>query len=144
MFKNTPKVYLAGYAGRTPNNLEALLLALDAEIGDIRQSPRSKSPEWSGASLRARFGSRYHHLPGFGNINYQGGDEIVLANPEQAFQQLQEVLAQGRSVILLCVCWNPARCHRTEVARWLAQHDIQTEELNWTPRPNAQKALSDE
>ena len=69
-------------------------------------------------------------MPAFGNRNYKGGPvEIV---DYQAGKSL--VAAHPRPVILLCVCRDPATCHRADVARRLAGEGFQVRELDAAPK----------
>ena len=42
-------------------------------VVDIRFSPRSRIPDWSGGRLQKLLESRCHHLPVLGNRKYKGG-----------------------------------------------------------------------
>jgi hypothetical protein len=98
------KAYLAGYAGRsvqellaaakrleTPANLPGHFVPkwlpshaprgqdgqtpdIGAMIVDIRYSARSMQPQWRQASLRTFFRWRYHWIPSLGNVNYRPRD----------------------------------------------------------------------
>ena len=67
------KLYTYGYSGRTPHKLQTLAKQLEAVVADIRFSPRSRIPDWSGGRLQKLLGDRYRHLPALGNRNYKGG-----------------------------------------------------------------------
>lgn len=107
-----------GYSGRSPDELQDLAERLDALVVDIRFSPRSRNPDWSGGRLRKRLGGRYHHLPALGNRNYQGGP-IAFADLEAGVAAAGDLLEQ-RAVILLCVCGELRRCHRLLAAEAIA------------------------
>ncbi|MFT4040719.1 MAG: DUF488 domain-containing protein [Thermomicrobiales bacterium] len=108
------RVYLVGYAGRKPSELGAACARLSARLVDIRYSPRSRKPEWSGARLRALLGASYLHLPAFGNADYRG-EGIRLADPESGIAVVAALLAES-SVILMCQCATTRGCHRAHVA----------------------------
>src|SRR5207237_906275 len=65
-------IYTAGYQGMTHDDLEGLLARPSgrALLVDVRFSPRSRAPHWSGSALARRFGADYLHLPALGNRNY--------------------------------------------------------------------------
>ncbi len=120
-------IFLAGYGGRHPDWLLAAATSLDAVVFDVRLSPRSRRPEWSGHRLTALLGNRYQHVPGWGNVNYRGGP-IVLADPESGLAAWD---AEDRAVILLCQCRESATCHRRTVADYLiAQRGVTVQELD--------------
>lgn len=62
------------------------------------------------------FGSRYRHVPGFGNVNYREGS-IELADPERGWNAIQDI---ERPIILMCGCQSPQDCHRSTVASILS------------------------
>lgn len=103
-------LYTFGYSGRRPEELLALAEQLDAIITDIRFSPRSRVPQWSGGRLVRFLGDRYCHLPALGNRNYKGGP-MELVDPETGIAQVADLLAH-QPVVLLCVCADVERCHR--------------------------------
>jgi uncharacterized protein (DUF488 family) len=67
------QLYKFGYSGRLPDQLQSLAERLDGVVVDIRFSPRSRIPDWSGGRLRKLLGKRYRHLPALGNRDYKGG-----------------------------------------------------------------------
>lgn len=120
------QVYGIGYSGRTPDEIKALAEALDATVFDVRFSPRSRVPHWSGKRLSALLGTRYQHVRAFGNANYKGGP-IAIVDFEAG---LRLILESPKSVILMCVCKNPAICHRTTIGSKLSGAGFQFTELN--------------
>lgn len=112
-------LYTLGYARWSIEEVERELEKLDATLIDVRRAPHSSKPGFSKEELKARFDDRYVHLPGFGNRNYTGGP-IELADPEGGLQILRSI--EG-SVVLMCGCIKPERCHRTEVARFVVNHE---------------------
>lgn len=111
-------LYTFGYSGRQPEELLALAEQLDAMVADIRFSPRSRVPQWSGGRLAKLLGYRYRHLPALGNRNYKGGP-MELVDPETGVAQVADLLAH-QPVILLCVCAEVERCHRRLAAEAIA------------------------
>lgn len=116
-------IYTAGYTGQTPATLLAAAETLDAIIADIRIAPVSRNAVWNKARLAQAWGARYVHVGALGNRNYQGayGEGILLADVETGVAVIAELL-EHQPVILLCVCANPATCHRTPAADAVAAH----------------------
>ena len=133
----TTTVYTAGYGGRHFEDMVAWLDALDADLFDIRFSPRSRNPVWSGTELAKRLGDRYVHVLAFGNRNYKGGP-VDLMDYEAGKRQ---VLNWPRPVILLCVCTDPTHCHRTTVAARLREDGCTVEELDGHSIPDQRDCL---
>ena len=121
----TLKVYTIGYSGRKPGQILDLAEELDAIVFDIRFSPRSRIPHWNGSSLSQLLGKRYCHVKAFGNRNYRGGSiAIVSYNVGKS-----KIAASEKAVILMCVCKDAQRCHRTLIAEWLKRDGFEVEEL---------------
>ncbi len=112
-------IYTLGYSGWTVDEIAACLERLDAVAVDVRMSPRSRNPAYSGKRLRESLGDRYRHIRGFGNINYRGG-EIVLHDWAGGLEEVLAILSTGRSVVLMCACADLNVCHRKVVAERLA------------------------
>ena len=112
------QLYTFGYSGRLPDQLRTLAEHLDAVVVDIRFSPRSRTPVWTGGRLRKHLGERYRHLPALGNRNYKGGP-IEFVDLEAGVVEVGELLRQ-QPVILLCVCVDVQRCHRLPAAEAIA------------------------
>ena len=132
-----PKVYGIGYSGRKLHEIRQLVQDLDAVVFDIRFSPRSRAPQWNGNRLSDELGSdRYLHVKEFGNKNYRGGP-IELVDYEGGKSIIE---ASTRPIILMCVCKDPAICHRTLIMGRLEMEGFEVEELNRTkPRPSQLK-----
>ena len=64
------QLYTFGYSDRRPDQLRTLAERLDGVVVDIRFSPRSRIPAWTGGRLRKLLGERYRHLLALGNQNY--------------------------------------------------------------------------
>jgi len=125
----TQIVYTMGYAGKSLAEIRRLAEELDATLCDVRFSPRSRNPQFSGQRLAEALGERYVHLAAFGNRNYKGGPvDIVDYAAGKAL-----LAAHPRPVILLCVCREAVRCHRTAIARQLAQEGFAVQELDEPP-----------
>lgn len=111
-------IYTLGYAQWSIGQVEAQLRTLDATLVDVRHAPHSSKPGFAKAALESRFRSRYFHVPGFGNTNYAEGS-IKLADPEEGLQTVAEL---SFPLILMCGCQSPTECHRSHVARYIADH----------------------
>jgi hypothetical protein len=119
MMMENNTIYTLGYQRWTPAALQATCADLGAALLDIRYSPRSQRPEWTGEALARFLGAAYTHVGALGNRNYKGG-EIELAAPTNALPFVRNMLT-SQPVILLCVCADYRSCHRTVAATWLAQ-----------------------
>lgn len=127
----TQQVYTFGYSGHTSAQLKQLAEELDAIVFDIRFSPRSRDPQWSGKRLRAALGHRYQHIRELGNENYKSGP-IQLVDFEAGRKLIED---SSNPIILMCVCQNYRDCHRAVVASKLSQLGIATKEARpATPR----------
>ena len=114
-----PTIYTVGYSRlREPRRLLVLLDELDALVLDVRLKPWTRFEGWSKKDLEALFGTRYRWIEAFGNDNYAGGD-VRLHDPARGLAEVSPLLAT-HSVILLCGCADPTRCHRSTVAAVLA------------------------
>jgi len=113
-------IYTLGYSGWSADDVASLLDRLDAVLVDVRMSPRSRNPAFSGRRLAERLGDRYRHVRGLGNTNYRGG-EIVLHDWDGGLKELQALTSGGRAVVLMCACADVNVCHRKVVAERLAE-----------------------
>ncbi len=59
----THLTYTRGYTGRRSEEIERMVRDTGAPMVDIRCSPRSWAPQWSGAALARQRGEDYLHLP---------------------------------------------------------------------------------
>ena len=117
-------IYTLGYSGWKIEAIASLLNRLDALLVDVRLSPRSRNPVFSGKRLSERFGNRYIHLREFGNANYRQADAPVkLLKFERGLQGMSLAMLQEgvADVILLCACRDVNVCHRKVVAGRLAE-----------------------
>jgi uncharacterized protein (DUF488 family) len=121
----TNKVYTLGYGGRKLHEVEAIVTETEGILFDIRFSPRSRNPIWSGGKLRQALGHRYKHVKALGNVNYKGGP-IELVDFDAGVEAIRK---SGRPVILMCVCKSYDRCHRKHVAERLAALGFEIEEI---------------
>jgi uncharacterized protein (DUF488 family) len=134
-----------GYVNHTSNEVCQAVRAQDALLVDIRFSPRSRRPEWTGASLAGRLRdagklqSHYRHLRAFGNRNIDAqGVEIDLQDADAGYRQVQDWLLDGwERLIFMCVCAELGKCHRREVAALLQARFPHAYAGEWTPQEQA-------
>ena len=120
------QLYTFGYSGRRPDQLRTLAVRLDGVLVDIRFSPRSRIPDWSGGRLQKLLGDRYRHLPALGNRNYRSGP-VEFVDLKTSVVEVGQMLRQ-QPVILLCICANVQRCHRLPAAEAIAtRYDVTVE-----------------
>ena len=73
-------IYTTGYYGHQPEALKALAESLDATVVDIRFMPASRVPGWRKQALQKLLGDRYLWVQAFGNIHYNDGQPIQIAD----------------------------------------------------------------
>jgi len=114
-------LYTAGYADRKGAELvERLMRQERIRLLDIRFSPKSRwYPTWNYQALRTKYGDTYQWERRLGNLNYRDRHlDIVLADGhEDAVREAATQLLEGWSLIIMCACADPQRCHRTRVAK---------------------------
>ena len=113
-------LYSFGYSGQAPETLYRELLRLEAVLVDVRYSPRSRVPAWSGLNLQRTFAGKYVHLREFGNANYNSGGKIQLFDAEAGISRVARLIQQ-HDVVLMCGCRARETCHRALVAAILSQ-----------------------
>lgn len=138
--RHVQSLYTLGYACWSIDEVQSCVEALDATLVDVRYRPRTSKPGFDRAALRSRFGPQYHHLPAFGNVNYQGGP-LELADPDAGLQAVQHLSAP---LILLCGCKAPSACHRASEAERIAHRYGGTVEHLQSPEERAQPNLFDD
>src|SRR5262249_1390146 len=80
-------------------------------------SPRSRRAEWNRARLEVALGPPYRCLGEWlGNRNYLKGGDFDIAAMVPGLRKLAGLLCSG-PVVLLCVCPDPERCHRSAITR---------------------------
>jgi len=114
-------LYTWGYTTTKLDDIVAYRDMLGALVVDIRLSPRSRVPHWTGPALRKILGNAdYIHVPALGNINYKEHDlPVKIADPVAGLTRLRPYAGQ-RALILLCGCEHASRCHRLPVSIYLA------------------------
>ena len=131
-------IYTLGYSGRSLASLVDLVQGLNAVLVDIRFSPASRNPDFSGRRLREALGEQYVHLKAFGNENYRNGGEVKLVDPSAGVAALRGI---DQPVILMCACAHYHTCHRRSVAELLQQEGYEVAEVSATTLPQRQPRL---
>lgn len=104
------------------DELQRLRAERNALVVDVRFKPVSRFRQWGQRSLERAFGDDYVHIQAFGNLNWASWTKpIVLVDPAAGLAQLKPLVSAERPPLLLCMCPDTF-CHRTDVARYLAQH----------------------
>ena len=130
-------VYTLGYSGRKMDEIQALVVEREAILFDVRFSPRSRNPVWSGSSFRRVFGKRYRHIRALGNRNYRDGP-IEIVDFEAGVEAIRR---SGRPVILMCGCRDYAECHRRRIAERLTSLGFSVQEIPLPGPRNRQPRL---
>lgn len=110
-------VYHVGYSGWSNRDLLRAMNKLDTRsvLVDVRYRARSRRGEFNYGSLLNFFGrDRYIHIPELGNINYNNGGPIKLANPYTGRGRLAMV-PRDATKIFMCQCPDFHTCHRRQV-----------------------------
>lgn len=126
-----PAVYLWGYTGQKPETLKKIAEDLDATVYDARYSARSRVPKWTNGGLLNLLGDRYRHVRDWGNRNYKGGP-IDIADYDAGRAILQKETRPA--IIIICVCDDPAKCHRTTVGNMLRADGYTVKEYDLKPK----------
>lgn len=118
-------VLTVGYSGLDVDSLVSYAKEINAVVVDTRYRPYSRNPTWRKGNLIAQFRTgnghqRYMHISDLGNLNYKGGP-IAISDPEAGLPKVKALLDAGFRVILMCVCRDPERCHRSVVADMLVE-----------------------
>lgn len=110
------RIYTLGYAHWSVEEVESELEARTAVLVDIRHVPATTKPGFSKSELNTQFDAQYVHVPGFGNVNYDGGP-VELADSRRGTKEIREL---EHPPVLMCGCQSPHHCHRSLVAELLA------------------------
>jgi len=104
--------------------IEQLMGERSVLLIDIRYAARSRwFAQWNKSYLLKRWGARYTHERGLGNVNYRDRDKpVVLVNPGPAVEGAVDLLTKGFSLVLLCACdGEHMACHCREVVRLIEE-----------------------
>lgn len=125
MTDNKKKIYTIGYSGRTLTEVVNIVNELGATLVDIRLNPQSRRPEFNQDQLKAALGERYIHLPQLGNLNYNNGRAIEIANLRAGLATLSRL---STPAMLMCACRDYNACHRRVVAQAAVEYGFTVEE----------------
>lgn len=138
----TGRIALAsiGYEGRSIENyFNALIKSGIGILCDVRKNPISRKYGFSRSTLCRLCegcGIEYRHYPQLGipswerkmlncqedyDILFDRYEKTILPNAQDSVDDISDLVKQGRGVALTCFEANPAQCHRTRVARIVAQ-----------------------
>lgn len=98
-------IYSIGYQGLPVDELERIVTGLRATIVDVRGTPRSRNPTYSGNRLAARFGERYEWRGD--ELGNHGKHRVTDAGLERLAEETKR-----RRLILMCMEKPPGDCHR--------------------------------
>ena len=111
----TNRVYPLGYS-RHGALVEKLMQQEKTLLIDTRLKPWSKIPQWRQEALKERYGARYRFAGDYlGNVNYNNGKAIQIANPVVGIAGLTMYLNKGYDLIILCGCAEHNQCHRKAI-----------------------------
>lgn len=113
-------IYPCGYSVHA-GQIVALMEQPRTLLIDLRKTPWSSISAWRRPVLCERYEERYGWFgQTLGNLNYNTGGPIQLANPGPGIARLAALLEEGYDLILLCACRNYEECHRHTVVDLLA------------------------
>jgi hypothetical protein len=106
-------LYDLGYIGCNLPDLKAAVTTTGATLLDIRFSPYSRNPTWSGNNLVKVFGEQYVHCRSLGNENYKmaGMENVKFVDLDKGIIMICGLLQKG-PVIVMCACKDVNHCHR--------------------------------
>lgn len=89
---------------------------------DIRIAPGAVAPGWNLTALRETYGERYLWFgPTLGDRNSRKNQPIDIVDLEAGLLDLQVLLWQGSTLLLMCECIPYNQCHRKIIATALAK-----------------------
>lgn len=117
-------IYTLGYSQwKAAATLERLMRQPRTFLLDVRFQPVSRwNPEWNRAELAARYGEQYRWERRLGNVNYWSRDRGIQlpAGSQDAVCEAASLICAGTSLVLLCACADERACHRSFVAKLIA------------------------
>lgn len=132
----TRRVYPVGYS--TPGSQELIDELLEQPgmlLIDTRLKPYSWNEYWSRDALKKKYGEMYRYAGNFlGNVNYNNGGPITLADAATGIAGLVRYLGEGRDLILLCQCKQFLQCHVSHICRMLTE-TIAVDIIHSQPQP---------
>ena len=115
-------LYSAGYQRLDQSAFVAFVQRENLVVADLRLKPVSRNFEWNKNAMATLLGDHYVWIEELGNLNYRGGP-IVLKDEAMGLAKLWALLRR-QSVVVLCVCADPAICHRTVVTKKLEAEGV--------------------
>lgn len=107
----TGTLYTIGYQALAPQRLLQIAQGLDATVIDVRKTPVSRIKGYHKCHLQALLGARYEARGA-----ELGGIRNGISNTSlQGINHLRADLAAGRNLILMCMEYAPADCHRHQL-----------------------------
>lgn len=113
-----------GYRGRSFSAFADLLgeCGIGALI-DVRYAAETRNKTFAKSTLRTKLperGIRYEHVRALGNRNYRGGP-MQIVDLDAGLAEVERVLAEHRTVVLMCACRTVDGCHRAPIAAALGE-----------------------
>lgn len=96
-------IFSLGYERTALAVFRGVLRRIDGVLLDVRGAPRSRRREFSRANLEREFGADYE---------WRGDRLGNLAGHSVTRAGLEELIAEKRNVLLMCLERAPAECHR--------------------------------
>jgi hypothetical protein len=110
------KCYPCGYAAHAPLIEHLMHEQPQLVMIDTRRVAWSKMPAWRAETLKATYGERYRQAgKSLGNLNYQRGGPIRLADLATGLRGLRHWLQHGVDLLLLCGCAVYEQCHLSTI-----------------------------
>src|SRR5687768_10565080 len=133
-------IYSLGYQGGDVARAQRMVLDGAALLIDIRFSPHSPNPDFTGPAFARRLGRGYVHLQSLGNVNYKTHGPIELLDESAGIREVISIVSTGLAPILMCACRNYATCHRKLAAEKIAAAlgGVPIIELTPPPEPEPQ------
>lgn len=129
MYAETLPIYTTGYAAWSSlRAFQAALARTNALVVDVRETPYSKMPDWTGENLAATLGANYAHIREWGNTARKRGG-IQIADFEGGLRRLIR-LTPARPVVLMCGCRDYSTCHRATLADKLRVRGFSVQEYS--------------
>ena len=129
MYAETLPIYTTGYAAwGSLRAFQAALERTNALVVDVRETPYSKMPDWTGENLAAKLGASYAQIREWGNTARKRGG-IQIADFEGGLRRLIK-LTPAQPVLLLCGCRDYGTCHRATLADKLIDRGFSVQEYS--------------
>ena len=122
-----PALCTIGYRGRSFSGLVDLLREHGvAVLVDVRYAAETRQKAFAKSTLSKRLpaeaGIEYVHCQALGNRNYRSGP-INIVDLDAGAEQVERLVAEHRTVAVMCACRAVQGCHRSEIARALSERN---------------------